>query len=198
VVLSQDFILNDRYIQLTGLILAADSQQPVQNASIRIRNTYRGVSTNIQGFFSLVAKEGDWIDITSMGFKKKSIQVPTGLKEPSYIRIIALESDTIVFRSVNIYPWPSRSKFKEAFLNVKIDKTYQEILSENLNRLIRQMMVATLLPDGSEVQSRSMQDYSNQAANRAMVPILGPSVSIPFGPTKGYSSKKSDLPPITW
>lgn len=195
---SQDFILNERYIQLTGLILTADSQQPVPNASIRIRNTYRGISANSQGFFSMVVKESDWIDISSMGFKKQSIQIPTGLKEPSYVRIIAMESDTIVFRTVNIYPWPSRSKFKEAFLTVKIDKTYQEILEENLNRLIRQMMVATLLPDGAEMQSRSMLDYSNQASNRAMVPILGPSVSIPFGSTKGYSSKKSDLPALKW
>jgi len=197
-VFSQDFILNERYIQLTGLVLTADSQQPVLNASIRIRNTYRGVSANLQGFFSMVVKEGDWIDISSMGFKKQSIQVPLGLKEPSYVRIVALESDTIVFNIVNIYPWPSRAKFKEAFVTVKIDKTYQEILNENLSRLIRQMMVATLLPDGSEMQSRSMLDYSSQAANKGMVPTLGPTISIPFGSTKGYSSKKSDLPPLKW
>ena len=197
-VYSQDFILNERYIQFSGLVLGADSQQAVSNASVRIRGTYRGVSANIQGFFSLVVKEGDWIDITSMGFKKQSILIPEGLKEPSYIRIIALQSDTIVFNAVNIYPWPSPAKFKDAFMKVQVSKTYQDIMNENFNRLTRQLMMGTLLPDGEEYQNRSLQNYSNSASQKGMMPILGPSVSIPIGSSKGYSPKKPDRPAIKW
>jgi hypothetical protein len=197
-VFAQDFILNERYIQLTGLVLNADSQKPVPNASIRIRFTYRGVSANTQGFFSLVVKEGDWIDITSMGFKKQSVQVPTGLKEPSYVKIFALESDTILFKPVNIYPWPSRAKFKEAFMTVQINKSYQEIMNENFNRITMQLMMGILLPDAYESQTSSLQDYSKQAATKGITPTLGVGANIPFGSTKGYTPKKSDKPAIKW
>jgi hypothetical protein len=193
---SQDFILNERYIQFSGLVLTADSQQPVANASIRIRGTYRGVSANVQGFFSLVVKEGDWIDISSMGYKKQSILIPDGLKEPSYIRIVTLQSDTIVFNTVNIYPWPSRSKFKEAFMTVQINKSYQDIMNENFNRITMQLMMGVLLPDGLEAQNKAMRDYSNQASTKGMVPGVG--ANIPFGSTKGYKPKKSDKAPIKW
>jgi hypothetical protein len=152
----------------------------------------------MQGFYSIVAKEGDWIDVTCMGYKSKSIQVPEGLKEPSYIKIFVLESDTIVFKTVNIYPWPSKAKFKEAFMTVQINKSYQQIMDENFNRITMQLMMATLLPDAIESQSNAMKEYSNQSANRGMVPTLGVGANIPFGSTKGYSSKKSDKPAIKW
>lgn len=194
----QDFILNERYIQFSGLVLTADSQQAIPNASIRIRGTYRGMSANLQGFFSLVVKEGDWIDITSIGFKKQSIHIPDGLKEPSYIRIVALQSDTIVFNAVNIYPWPSRSKFKEAFMKVQINKSYQEIMDENFNRIAMQLMMGTLLPDAYEYQSRALHDYSNQTSTRGIAPTIGIGANIPFGSTKGYSPKKPDKPPVKW
>lgn len=194
----QDFILNERYIQFSGLVSTTDSQQAVPNASIRIRGTYRGVSANLQGFFSLVVKEGDWVDISSMGFKKQSVQIPTGLKEPSYIRIIAMQGDTILYNPVTIYPWPSRSKFKEAFMNVEINKTYQEIMDENFNRITMQLMMGKLLPDGAEYQSRTLRGYSDQSANQGITPVLGVTTSIPFGTTKGYSAKKPDKAAIKW
>jgi hypothetical protein len=181
---------------LSGLVLTADSQQPVPNASVRIRGTYRGMSANSQGFFSLVVKEGDWIDITSMGFKKQSVQVPEGLKEPSYIKMIVLQADTIVFNPVNIYPWPSRSQFKDAFLKVQINKSYQEIMDENFNRITRQLMMGKLLPDGSESQFRALREYSNQSATKGIAPGVG--VNIPIGSTKGYTPKKPDIAPIKW
>jgi hypothetical protein len=195
-VYSQEFILNERYIQFSGLVLNSDSQQPVPNASIRIRGTYRGVSANIQGFFSLVVKEGDWIDVSSVGFKKQAIYIPEGLKEPSYIKIIAMQSDTILFNTVNIYPWPSPAKFKEAFMKVEVSKTYQEIMEENFNRIAMQLMMGILLPDGIESQNKALRDYSNQASTKGIAPGVG--ANIPFGSTKGYSSKKPDKPPKKW
>ena len=156
------------------------------------------MSANLQGFFSLVAKEGDWIDISSIGFKKQSVQIPEGLKEPSYIKIIALQNDTILFNPVNIYPLPSRSKFKEAFMTVKINKTYQEIMNENFNRITMQMMMGKLLPDAGEAQNRALRDYSNQAATKGITPTLGIGANIPFGSVQGYTPKKPDKPPVKW
>jgi hypothetical protein len=178
--------------------LAEDSSRPVINASLRIRGTYRGTSANYQGFFSLVAKEGDWIDVSSMGFKKIGFQVPYGLKDPSYIQMVYLMYDTIVFAPVNIYPWPSPEKFKDAFVALDLNKIYGNNLYYLIDKNFEEMLKMEIAKDAREYQKVQLDRYSSELSNRGIVPFPGIGTNITFGTTKGYTPKQSDKKPLTW
>ncbi len=54
--------------KIVGRVLDAQSNMPIQGASVIVKNTKKGVTTNNDGYFTISANDGDAIQITSIGY----------------------------------------------------------------------------------------------------------------------------------
>ncbi len=144
-------------VQFSGVVVSADSLQPIPFASIIVRNTYRGTVSDYFGFFSFVAKINDTIEFSSVGFRKAVFIIPDTLTENRYSLIQALVRDTILLKEVIIYPWPTREQFKQAFLNLEIPDTDLQRARKNLEKQRLIEIAENLPPDGSLTYKFNMQ-----------------------------------------
>ena len=103
-------------IQFSGVVVTGDSLAAVPFTNVLIKNSYRGTMSDVFGYFSFVAQEGDTLLFSAIGFKRSQYVVPTDLTEKKYSIIHQLESDTILLKEFTVYPWPSREQFDQAFL----------------------------------------------------------------------------------
>jgi hypothetical protein len=115
-----------RIIQLNGVVLGEDSLD-VPGAHVYIPASKRGTTTNMYGFFTMPALEGDSIVISSVGYKKFTYVIPKTTRE-SITRVFQLELDTAYLEEVQIFPFPATAQaFKEAILAMDLPSEYRNI-----------------------------------------------------------------------
>lgn len=108
------------YIQLSGVIVTGSKLEPVPFVTVLEKTSYRGTNSDYYGFFSFVAQPGDTIVFSSIGYKKSTYILPDTLKNGRYSLIHTIQEDTVQLAQLDVYPWPSREQFKDAFLNTDI------------------------------------------------------------------------------
>ncbi|MDB9775628.1 carboxypeptidase-like regulatory domain-containing protein [Vicingaceae bacterium] len=123
----------EELIQFSGIIITGDSLNPVPFATIIVKNTLRGTTSDYFGYFSFVAQPLDTIVFSSIGFKKSEFIVPDTLNENRYSLIQMLQNDTVMLDEAIVYPWPTQDQFKQAFLNLDIPDDALEIARKNLS-----------------------------------------------------------------
>ena len=124
---------NKDLIQFSGVVVTRDSLAPVPFATILVKNTSRGTTSDYYGYFSFVAKKNDTLIFSSIGFKDSEFIVPDDLEGNHYSLIHSMLQDTIHLDEVEIYPWPTPEQFKDAFLALNIPDDDLEIARKNLN-----------------------------------------------------------------
>ena len=83
---------------------------------------------------SFVARKGDTLKFSSVGYKKAQFVIPDSLTTNKYSLIQLMYEDTILLQTAVIYPWPSKEQFADAFVNTKIpNDDYRRALA-NLER----------------------------------------------------------------
>lgn len=149
-------------VQFSGIIITGDSLNPVPFATILVKNTLRGTTSDYYGYFSFVAKPLDTIVFSSIGFKKTEFVVPDTLTDNRYSLIQILQNDTIMLDEAMIYPWPTQDQFKQAFLNLDIPDDALEIARKNLSE--EQLSArAESMPMNANMNFRyQMQQRTNQ------------------------------------
>jgi len=60
---------------LTGKVVSKADQQPVPGVSVQIKGTKKGTATDMNGQFSINAKAGDVLVLTTAGFIEKEFSV---------------------------------------------------------------------------------------------------------------------------
>ena len=96
--------------------------------------TYRGTSSYIDGYFSFAAETGDTINFSSIGFKKSQFIIPTDLESNKYSVVKFMVTDTAYIDSVVIYPWPSKSTLRQAFMELEFEESDIDRAMKNLER----------------------------------------------------------------
>lgn len=119
-------------IQFSGYVLTPDTLMGVPYVTIRINNTNRGTISNLEGFFSLAAKEGDTIQFSSIGFEDSEYVIPTNLQTNKYSIFKLLSSEVYYIDTVTLYPWPTKEMFKSAFLALDLEETDVDRALKNL------------------------------------------------------------------
>ncbi len=153
---------NEDLIQFSGVAVTADSLLPVPFATVMIKNTSYGTTTDFYGYFSFVARKGDTLQFSSVGYQKSDYVIPDSLKGNRYSLIHTMLRDTVNLETVNIYPWPTADQFKQAFLNLDIPDDNLEIARKNLNPDLMAERVAVMPMDGSMNFKFQNQQRSNQ------------------------------------
>ncbi len=133
-------------LQFSGVVVT-DSLSPVPFTNIMIKNTYRGTMSDVFGYFSFVAQEGDTLLFSAVGFQRSQYVIPTDLTENKYSMIHAMARDTVMLSEFKVYPWPSREQFREAFLNVKLAEDDFQLAMRNLSPAEMIQRMENLPPD---------------------------------------------------
>ncbi len=124
----------EKFIQISGVVVDADSLKPVPFVSIIIKGTKRGTITDYYGFFTLVASPGDELQFFSLNHKNGVYKLDDTLQLTHYYIIHTLIKDTIQLPTVSVYPWPSKEEFKKAFLELDLSETDYDRAAKNLDR----------------------------------------------------------------
>lgn len=121
-------------LQLSGIVVSGDSLAPVPFTSVMIKGSSRGTICDYYGFFSLVVRENDTIQFSSVGYRNNDFVVPDTLTNNRYSIIQLLQKDTIILSQQIVRPWPSKEQFREAFLSLDAPTDDYDRAFENLTR----------------------------------------------------------------
>jgi len=149
-------------IQFSGAVVTGDSLHPVAFTHIIDRNTGFGTISDYYGYFSFVARKGDTISFSAIGFKKGSFIIPDTIRNNRYAMFQVMATDTIYLNETVIYPWPTKEQFKEAFLNLDIPDDDLEIARKNLDRYELYVRAEAMPMDGS----MNYRNYIDQTVSK--------------------------------
>ena len=121
-----------KFIQLTGIVVN-DSLERLPFTAVYDKSTRRGVIADYYGYFALVVHPGDTLQFSFIGFKRKTFVIPDTDSTNELSIVTLLESDTLKSETVEVYPWPSKEQFAEAFINLKIDNDAVERAKQRLS-----------------------------------------------------------------
>ena len=149
-------------IQFSGQVVTEDDDEiiPVPYVNIAVKGTNRGVFSDITGFFSLVARKGETVIFSAIGYKTVEFVIPDTLQQDRYSLIQIMTQDTILLPETVVYPVPSRENFKVEFLALDVNDELYERAMENLNPETLEMLRREFPRDGGE----TAQVYFNQQA----------------------------------
>jgi hypothetical protein len=149
-------------IQFSGVVVTSDSLKPIPFTSIMIEKSHRGTISDFYGFFSFVAKEGDVIIFSAIGYKKSRYVIPKNLTTAHYSLIQILHNDTIRLKETVIYPWPTVEQFKQAFITAKVPDDDIERANKNLRLQDMKEKMDLYNMDGAMNYNNFINDQTNR------------------------------------
>jgi len=149
-------------IQFSGVVIEGDDLRPVPYTSIIVKNTYRGTISDYFGYFSFVARESDTIEFSAIGFIPAQYIIPDTLTSNTYSLIQVLRKDTIYLQVTEVYPWPSKEQFKQAFLDLNLGEDDLARASKNMERSDLKEQMVGMAMDASLNYKYSSQQYQSQ------------------------------------
>ncbi|MBP6624660.1 MAG: carboxypeptidase-like regulatory domain-containing protein [Chitinophagaceae bacterium] len=152
----------DEMVELTGVIMSADSLRylPFVNVSIPSRNS--GTVSTDKGLFTLIVEKGDTLEFSSIGYRKKTYVIPKELSSNRYSIIQLMTQDTFYLANTIIRPQLTKEEFEKAFKTWDIPDDKFESARKNTEYQVMRMMIATLPKDGRE----SQHNYQNMQAQK--------------------------------
>ena len=167
----------ERIIQVSGLVMTADSSDVIRGMNIFNPYNGRGTYSDIKGWFSWPFLAGDTILFSAIGFKNRQIIIPEDAPE-QYTLIMAMEEEVVNLPDVEITPFPTEEIFKEAILAMNLNEDQENVLRSFEPALVQEM-VRTMPIGGSpalnyrymmNLQFDNLQQRTGPRAN----PLLNP------------------------
>ncbi|MBN7803462.1 carboxypeptidase-like regulatory domain-containing protein [Algoriphagus aestuariicola] len=109
-----------KVIQLSGIILNADSTDAVPGVNIYVPKKGRGTSSGRFGYFSMPVLEGDSVVFTFIGLKKQTFKVPDKVENDRISLILTMEVDEIALAEIEVMPYPTEEEFKRAVIAMNV------------------------------------------------------------------------------
>ncbi len=153
---------DDELVQFSGIVVTADSLNPVSFTNIIIKNSWRGTVADYYGYFSFVAHKDDTIAFSAIGFKKGEFIIPDTITEDRYSLIQVMSTDTILLPQTVIYPWPSREEFVEHFLKFDVPDDDYERARKNLEGSKIREIAAQYPMDASMNHKNTMRHFQER------------------------------------
>jgi len=163
-------IKENNLIQFSGIVVEGENLRPVPYTSIIVRNTRRGTISDYFGYFSFVAKESDTIEFSAIGFSSAQYIIPDTLTSNTYSLIQVLRRDTIYLKVTEVYPWPSKEQFKQAFLNLNLPDDDLARATKNMDRSELKEQMVGMAMDASMNYKYSSQQYQSKLYYAGQMP----------------------------
>jgi hypothetical protein len=141
---------NDKLVQLSGVAVRKNILTPIPLTSVYNISNGRGTIADFKGYFSFAVLPGDTIQFSCIGYKTQLLFVEEYGEKDIVYSIIELEKDTIIFEPVDVFPWPSKEDFKEAFLRFDIPDDDYERARRNISGETLAQYREVLAYDGRE------------------------------------------------
>lgn len=150
--LAQKDTREEQLIQFSGVVLDGSNEQlqPIPYVNVLIRGDLRGTFTDFKGFFSVVARPGDKVEFSAVGYKTVLYTIPDSLTANRYSVVQLMTQDTINLPETVVFPWPSREHFKLEFLAMDVTSDLQRRATENLTAETLERMRQSVPFDGNE------------------------------------------------
>lgn len=171
---SQSSEADSNLVQLSGLVLdgAGDVLLPVAYTNVFIKGRSTGTFADIKGFFSIVARKGDIVRFTSVGYKTFEYLVPKSLASERYSIVQLMTRDTINLPETIIFPWPSREHFTTDFLAMDVSHAIQEKAKQNLARESLEKLRFEVPKDGREFTNYYQHQYTQKYYSMGQTPPM--------------------------
>jgi hypothetical protein len=111
-----------KIVQLSGIILNADSTVAIPGVNIYVPKKGRGTSSNRFGYFSMPVIAGDSVVFSFIGLKRQAIKVPEDIQEDKLSYILTMVQDEVALAEVQVMPYPTEEEFKNAILALNIEE----------------------------------------------------------------------------
>jgi CarboxypepD_reg-like domain len=160
----------DSVVQLYGVVMTADSLKGIPAVSVVVKGQNRGTITNNQGVFSIVVLKGDEVEFTSVGYKPKTVSIPTSLEGNQHSIIQLMVTDTIYLPATIIKPRPTRQQFERDFVNTQIPDDNIAIARKNNDEAKRRILMASLPSDGREAANNYLRYHANKSYYAGQAP----------------------------
>ena len=147
-------------VQLSGVVVDADSLKPMPFTSILDKETRKGTVSDYYGFYSFVSRPGDTIEFSFVGYKKSFYVLPDTLTKNRYSLIHVMERDTTNLKPVDIYPWPE--KLDPYFVEYQPMADELEIARKNLAGDKLSALAAALPTSASMAYKWDQQQFQNK------------------------------------
>jgi hypothetical protein len=157
-------------IQFSGIVISSDSANPVPYAAIIDMNRRSGTTSDYFGYFSFVAQVGDTIRFSSIGYKTSFFYISDTLTDTKYSLIHTMELDTILLKQAEIYPWPSKEQFAEAFVNTELPNDDYKRAQANLDNQALAEYAQQVPMDGQMNFRYQMQQVQNKVYYAGQLP----------------------------
>ncbi|MBK7882843.1 MAG: carboxypeptidase-like regulatory domain-containing protein [Chitinophagaceae bacterium] len=153
----------DSVVQLYGVVMTADSLKGIPGVSVVVKGQNRGTITSDQGVFSIVVIKGDEIEFTSIGYKAKTVIIPSNLEGNQQSIVQLMVNDTIYLPATIIKPRPSRQQFERDFINTTVPDDNLSIARKNTDAATRRVLLSTLPADGREASNQYLKQYAQKS-----------------------------------
>jgi hypothetical protein len=137
------------FVQFSGVVVTADSLRPIPYVTISVEGTYRGTLTDLNGFFSFVARKDETLVFKCLGYKSVKYTIPDTLTKDRYSLIQMMRPDTLYLDTTFIYPWPTYEQFKNAFVKADIPDDELERARRNAEAIEEHSLTDYVPMDGS-------------------------------------------------
>lgn len=161
-----------KLVQFSGVVVTGDSLEPVPFTSILTKGSYRGTISDVYGYFSFVAQAGDTIEFGAVGFKRGNYIIPDSLHDNKYSMIHVLIPDTVLLKPLEVYPWPSKEQFREAFMALNLSDNEYERALKHLNSAEVIQRMENLPPDPGLAAHYQAALDNTRIYNQGMAPSV--------------------------
>ncbi|MGQ0827013.1 MAG: carboxypeptidase-like regulatory domain-containing protein [Bacteroidota bacterium] len=157
-------------IQFSGVVIEGDSLRPVPYASIIVKKSNRGTVSDYFGYFSFVAQKLDTIEFSAIGYSDAVFVIPDSLTTNKYSLIQVLRSDTIYLNITEVFPWPTKEQFKQAFLKLNLPEDDMARANKNMVRADMKEQMVGMAMDASLNYKYTMQQYQSRLYYAGQLP----------------------------
>jgi hypothetical protein len=171
-VMSKAQLIDNRIIQINGVIMTADSLRAVPGTVVMVKNRNRGVEASNKGVFSIVVYKGDTLQFSSLGFRPKEYIIPKDLDGQYFSLIQLMVQDTFYLPETIIRPFMSKDQFDYAFRYNKVPDDQYEIARKNTDEYILRALAYTLPRDGRESQGMYQQEQIRRSYYYGQMPNM--------------------------
>ncbi|OHX68547.1 membrane receptor RagA [Flammeovirga pacifica] len=165
-------------IQFSGIVVEGDSSYGVPGAHVYIKQAGKGTVTNHAGFFTMPTQVGDTVVVSSVGFAKQEIVIPKR-DDLGFTVLIEMREDVTELPLLEVFPYPTKEIFEEAFLALGEQKDQRiENMEKNLSQE-KLTMMSNALPMGATGNYKYYMNYrADQIATQYFMetanPLLNP------------------------
>jgi hypothetical protein len=146
-------------IQFSGRVITTENNkiEKLIYANVAVKDTPRGTTTGIDGFFSLAVAKGETVLFSTIGYETKAYVIPDDIEGNLYSKDIIMQKDTLFLPEAFIHPWPDKDFFKIEFLALEVDNALEDIVAQNLSPERLEVLRQILPVDGGEVSKLELR-----------------------------------------